>query len=148
MQTKCYVWVLKQLSPTDKGIQMAHTITEMAREFGANWLLAQWADQDKTIVLLDGGNLGSIKRIWSDLITAFDDSDLPIGSFREDEESLGGLLTACCAVLPDDLFERIPFEGRERMSGRYNVGVEKYKLLCKMNEFTPILKHLDRATAK
>lgn len=93
------------LSSIQQGIQAAHVVKGLWTEY--NKKSAQykkghkWAKKHKTMVLLNGGNAGNLKRLY-ELFASLKDKGmkLPFAKFNEDEESLNGALTAIGIVLP------------------------------------------------
>lgn len=96
------------MSPLQWGIQTAHCVSTMSRcKKTALQTLAynEWADEEPTIIVLQGGNLGSLKRLEDTLFPLAQKLELPFASFREDQESLGGILTAVSVLVPETLFD-------------------------------------------
>ena len=101
------------LSPIQVGIQNAHCLVAIGREYDnkelilqgspANLDYADWADNHRTMVCLNGGN-------QADLIEIGNFFDLPNnpyawGSFYEDEQSLNGCLTCVGIIIPERIYE-------------------------------------------
>ncbi|QDJ96544.1 hypothetical protein Xoosp13_358 [Xanthomonas phage Xoo-sp13] len=64
-----------------------------------------WAKYDKTIIMFDGINSGTIRRTYKVLeyaATHFG-TDMPHSLFCEDTDSLDGAATCCAIVVPDHL---------------------------------------------
>lgn len=58
MKTRAYFFGNMYLSQIQHGIQAAHVVTEMFTQFKSykySPMLTQWAEQDKTMILLNGG---------------------------------------------------------------------------------------------
>ncbi len=93
------------LSSLQKGLQTAHVVSEMASKEHANAFtrpvkkaFRQWTDEDKTIIMLNGGNNANIKE-WAKYFEKFSDR-YPTAWFQEDDDSLAGAYTAAGIVLP------------------------------------------------
>ncbi len=97
------------LSSIQVGIQAAHAQTELATKCwrgGPDETLLMyhdWAQNHKTTICLCGGNhemLENIEAIMNNV-----ENEYPYTTFREDEQSLGGILTNVAIVLPDYIYE-------------------------------------------
>ncbi len=106
-----YIWVnWLYMNEKQWGIQTAHCISDMSQiEFGKD-TYRKWASDDKTIIMFNGTNSGTIKRVYSILQFAARnlqkvDIEIPHVIFREDDESLDGAVTACGFILPDAVRE-------------------------------------------
>ena len=66
-------------------------------------VLYDWAENHKTMICLNGGNLQGLKDIES--LFQSEQNIFPWATFYEDEMSLGGILTNVCIVLPEDIYE-------------------------------------------
>jgi len=55
LELRMYFLVLYSLNGIQKGIQCGHAAIEYARKFGNTQLFKNWADCDKTFIILDGG---------------------------------------------------------------------------------------------
>lgn len=97
------------LSSIQQGIQAAHCVADMFVMYGnihttpQQYALFEWAEQHKTMVLLNGGNQASI----IDLATFFDQGENPFPwcSFNEDFQSLNNCVTTVGIVLPERIYE-------------------------------------------
>lgn len=106
-----YVWVnWLYMNEKQWGIQTAHCISDMSMmEFGQD-TYRKWAADDKTIIMYNGTNSGTIKRVYSILQFAARNLhkvgiEVPHVIFHEDAESLDGAVTACGFILPDAVRE-------------------------------------------
>ena len=56
MEYRMYSFVLRQLNPMQKGVQTTHAVVEYAEKQGKdNEDYRKWANEDKTLIVLDGG---------------------------------------------------------------------------------------------
>ena len=78
---RMYSLVLRQLSPIQKGVQSAHSIIEYANKFYKSSEYIQWANVDKTIIILDGGTYPELKECKDRLIELC----VPISSFYDED---------------------------------------------------------------
>jgi len=116
---RLYSFTNMYLSSIQKGIQTAHLVGEMSRIYsntsaessGASKALSeafkQWLDQDRTIIVLNGGNCQNLQDISSKIFDIVLGCTLkyPECFFCEDDESLNGAITAYGIVLPSDVWQ-------------------------------------------
>lgn len=137
---RCYTFGNYYMSSIQQGIQAAHSTAELFvkyQDIGINYVndyeptiqeyeyqdkvqdLYDWAENHKTMVCLNGGNLQGLK----DIETLFQEigNKLPWASFYEDEESLGSILTNIAIVIPEYIYGT----AAKIRSGEYNVSVTK-----------------------
>lgn len=94
------------------GIQTAHLVHELFITkyfFDTEELdvLNQWANFDKTIIVLNGGYQSNLERIRNEyIITECFENRLPWAEFRESQEALNGALTAVGFVVPESIYTR------------------------------------------
>lgn len=110
MELRLYSFVNFYLSDIQKGIQTGHMAVDLVREYvpdepetvSQNHLnmVADWADNHKTFIVLNGGN----NLMLDNTASICARSGLPWTTFYEDEESLGGLRTCVGVVVPEKYF--------------------------------------------
>lgn len=106
---RAYSFTNFMLNSVAQGIQPGHCLVDMTRyyiaekSFAAS-VMADWADNHKTMINLNGGGYGNILRIWEDVQRLGEALDLPFGCFNEDEETLGGLMTCCSIIVPEKVY--------------------------------------------
>ena len=110
MELRLYSFVNFYLSDIQKGIQTGHMAVDLVREYvpdepetvSQNHLnmVADWADNHKTFIVLNGGN----NLMLDNTASICARSGLPWTTFYEDEESLGGLRTCVGVVVPENYF--------------------------------------------
>lgn len=108
---RLYTFVNFYISSIQQGIQTAHVVHELFNKYGMREIqyhdaflqLHNWARNHKTIIVLNGGIDASL----NDLFEFMKDPNngYPFACFREDEQSLGGILTAVGIVLPAEIYE-------------------------------------------
>lgn len=96
------------LSSIQQGIQAAHALGDMVvkyhqPELKVDYKLYDWLENHKTMVLLNGGRSVDLAAML-ELISRPENTDLPFGCFREDEDSLQGILTTVAIILPERLY--------------------------------------------
>lgn len=104
-----YCWVNKHyMKEIQYGIQTAHCISDMSRLSFGQEIYGEWADKHKSILIFDGTNSGTVRRIYEIIQYvarnfAKHGIEIPHTIFREDQESLDGATTACGFIMPDVL---------------------------------------------
>lgn len=107
MRTRMYCIVNQYISGIHAGIQSAHAIAELmayhayAGNVNQKVLTSQWAELDKTIIVLDGGYQSNLQRIYE---LACDVDSLPCAKFHEEEAALNRALTAVAIILPQYMY--------------------------------------------
>ena len=105
---RAYFFGNMYLSSIQQGIQAGHVISEMFCEYDnpshneASNTLRTWADDHKTMILLNGGYLETMEDLWR----FFENykNPYPIAKFHEGLDSLGGVLTSVGIVLPEKIY--------------------------------------------
>ena len=107
-----YGLVPYNLSPIQQGIQFGHAVVEYALEYGTTEKYQQWAREDKTFIILNGGttnksynidngnHLGSLNNHRQLL----HDEGVQFSSFFEPD--LGDQLTAVVFLVDDRVFDK------------------------------------------
>lgn len=104
---RAYFFTNMYLSSIQQGIQPLHCLVELML---APWpdhvagIVADWAENHKTVICLNGGPAGSIAEIYDRLKHLGKDLDLPYGFFCEDEWSLSGTMTTCGIIVPESIY--------------------------------------------
>lgn len=113
---RLYSFVNSYLSPLQQGLQTAHLVGEFSHKISTDQALTYvtWAEDYKTIIILNGGNCASL----NELITQFQtpENQYPWGYFFEDRESLNGALTCVGIILPERIYEGARIYRENRMS--------------------------------
>lgn len=99
--TRAYCINNMYLSGIHAGIQSAHSIAELFVKYPNDLMLKQWAQEDKTIVVLNGGYAKNLQ-IIAEILT---ETNFAWSSFHESEEALGGVLTNVCVILDQSIYE-------------------------------------------
>lgn len=66
-EQRMYSLVLRQLNPIQKGVQTTHAVVEYANKYASDEEYKQWAETDKTLIVLDGGTYQEMVRIYDTL---------------------------------------------------------------------------------
>lgn len=108
MKTRMYCVVNQYIAGIHAGIQSAHAIAEMFLDYPkkrnkASDLLWDWAEDDKTIIVLNGGYQSSLQDLCDKLKPL--SGTYPWASFREERDALNGAMTAVAVVLPEYMYD-------------------------------------------
>lgn len=114
---RLYTFCSFYLSSIQQGIQTAHVVHELFLKYNgiAESLeitrLHRWAEDHKTIIVLNGGTNKDLKDLLDFLNSEVDNFNFPAPyvSFSEDEDSLGGILTAVGIILPEEIYNAINY---------------------------------------
>ena len=95
------------------GIQTAHCVSTMMsrtadhkdKDPESYQMLQDWAMNDPTIIMCQGGNVAMLTDLYTRLSPLVDVLNLPLVKFHEDQASLGGVITAVAVLVPDGLFD-------------------------------------------
>ena len=66
-EQRMYSLVLRQLNPIQKGVQTTHGVVEYANKYSFDEEYRQWAETDKTLIVLDGGTYQEMVRVYDTL---------------------------------------------------------------------------------
>ncbi len=100
---RAYFFGNMYMSSIQQGIQALHTTVEMYREFPNAEDLRQWADNHKTVILLNAGYSQTIRDIANGLAST--ENPYTWGIFHESHEALDGALTCAGIILPEGIYE-------------------------------------------
>lgn len=110
---RCYHLNNMYLAGIHAGIQTAHTQHELAIKYlgehsaasrRSKELYRDWAENEKTIIVLNGGMAKHLLDFQQFLQDNESDLDLPWASFCEEEAALNGAMTNVGIVLPEHLY--------------------------------------------
>lgn len=119
-ELRLYSFINFYLSAIQQGVQTGHLAVDMVRKYtkpdskilpklkpefqakenAKSDMVAEWADNFKTFIILNGGDNESLCNTTEFIQTC----DYPWVIFCEDNESLGGLQTGVAMVLPENIF--------------------------------------------
>ena len=111
-ELRLYVFVNFYLSSIQQGIQSAHVVHSLFTKYPdpilskRSALLWEWARNHQTMIVLNGGANSDIREIFYTLeqLQHTRIGNMPFESFREDEKSLGSVMTAVGVVVPERFF--------------------------------------------
>lgn len=113
---RLYSFVNYYLSPLQHGLQTAHCVSEMAMVEGLRAMYEDWAENHKTIIICNGGNVAMLEDLYTRLIDHAEREGLPLVKFYEDEQSLNGALTTVALLVPEHLYN-VTFKRSEFSNG-------------------------------
>ena len=112
-----------QLSGIQKGIQFGHAVVEYANDHFLDEEYQQWAKNDKTFIILNGGTTNNTRLKEGTLnlyLTEMIEQGIPVGEFSEPD--LGDQLTAFVFLVDDRVFDKEAwpdFDGPEMIGPYY-----------------------------
>ena len=101
---KAYFFGNMYISQIAHGIQAAHTLTEMFVKYKdgiENKILFDWAENDKVMILFNGGYQSNLYKIHSIFEVVGDKLRLPFAKFHEEEDALNCALTSVGIIVPE-----------------------------------------------
>lgn len=99
IEYRMYCLAERHLSSIQKAIQSSHAIVEYSLMYGNSPEYKQWAKNDKTIIILDGGNSIDLEDIKIHLI----DMQYPFEVFYEPD--MGNFMTAIAFLVPNKIYD-------------------------------------------
>ena len=96
---RMYCLAERHLSSIQKAIQSAHAIVEYGLTYGDLPEYKQWAEKDKTIIILDGGNSIDLDSIKDQLIC----EKWPFEVFYEPD--MDNFMTAIAFLAPNEVYD-------------------------------------------
>jgi len=120
---RMYGMVNYQLSGIQKGIQFGHAVVEYANDHFRDEEYQQWAKNDKTFIILNGGTTNNTRLKEGTLnlyLTEMIEQGIPVGEFSEPD--LGDQLTAFVFLVDDRVFDKEAwpdFDGPEMIGPYY-----------------------------
>ena len=115
---RMYGLVAYNLSPIQQGIQFGHAVVEYANDHFHDEEYQQWAKNDKTFIILNGGTTNNTRLKEGTLNLYLNEAierGIPVGEFSEPD--LGDQLTAFVFLVDDRVFDR---EAWPDFDGLYN----------------------------
>ena len=106
---RMYSLVLRQLSPMQKGVQSAHSIVEYINKFYKSSEYIQWANVDKTIIILDGGTYQEMEDIYELL------KEWGVKFAKFQEPDLNYLTTAITFLVDERVWNRVLYPSWENL---------------------------------
>jgi hypothetical protein len=93
------------LSSIQQGIQAAHCLGELIVNYSlVNPTVNDWLHNHKTIICLNGGNNARLEEFYDFLVRGSYKNSHPYSFFKEDAQSLGGLMTCVGVIIPEEMY--------------------------------------------
>ena len=118
-----YSLVLRQLNPIQKGVQTTHSVVEYANNYGCDEEYRQWAETDKTLIILDGGTFQEMESIYESL----NEWGVKFAKFQEPD--LNYLTTAITFLVDERMWNHVLYPSWENLP--------QYPLVIDGNMSTP-----------
>lgn len=105
-ELRFYCFVNYYLSPIQHGIQTGHCAVDLVVQYmnSSNQyhreLVMDWAENDKTFIILNGGDAESIAAATG----IIQRSGFPCATFNESARALGAIQTCVGVILPEEIF--------------------------------------------
>lgn len=122
-----YCLAERHLSSIQKAIQSAHGIIEYSLAYGHTPEYRQWAEKDKTMIVLDGGNAGDL----DELLCIISANNYNVRAFEEPD--LNGITTVVCFLADERIFDY----------SKYGKSYEDYQKICQGDSETPKWDHAE-----
>ena len=144
-ELRLYTFVNFYLSSIQQGIQTAHVVHSLFTKYQSceqtgkplKTMLFDWAQNHKTIVVLNGGANNDIREIMykMECLQHTRIGYMPFEGFNEDDMSLGSILTSVGVVVPQKFYEarKVTPEGPYVYNGLDNSG-SMIKEICMIYE--------------
>lgn len=100
-----YHFVMYNLSGIQKGIQAYHSGVEYSNKYSNDDNYKKWANEDKTVIILDGGGSNDML----DRMKELESFGIPFASFKEPD--LNGATSAIAFLVEDDAYNYIKIYG-------------------------------------
>lgn len=115
------------LSPLQCGLQTAHVVSEISKRDRIRFdTYTEWAEKGKTIIICGAGNHKGVVDCWNELLRTGIDTHFVTGAiFREDEQSMNGMATACGVIVPEKYWNTVPYKIKEDQDK-----IEGWKYIC------------------
>lgn len=94
-EQRMYSMVLCQLNAIQKGVQTTHGVVEYANKYASDEEYRQWAERDKTLIVLDGG----VKKDMESIFDSLTELGVKFGKFQEPDLNY---LTTSITFLADE----------------------------------------------
>lgn len=107
MEYRMYCLVLRQLSAINKGIQCTHSCLEYAQAFYDNEDYQKYIQEDKTLIMLDGGTSPEMEAVISEL----QNTGVDFSWFEEPD--LNNLVTAISFIADERVWDRKKYPSLE-----------------------------------
>jgi hypothetical protein len=97
---RMYSLVMYNISSMQKGVQTAHAVLEYANRYKDSNDLKEYIQEDKTLIILDGGTSVDLKQLFDDLC----EHDIKFARFIEPD--LNDAITSVCFLADERVWDR------------------------------------------
>lgn len=122
LKYRMYVLSLRQLSSINKACQGIHSALEYANKYHEDVEYRKYIQEDKTLIMLDGGILSDLESIVDTLVA----NDIKYSYFMEPD--LGNIITSVCFIADervwDENYIKSYMEYYEFFSGFFNTDLQ------------------------
>ena len=108
-EQRMYSLVLRQLSSIQKGVQTTHSVVEYTNKYGCDKEYRQWAETDKTLIILDGGTFQEMESIYESL----NEWGVKFAKFQEPD--LNYLTTAITFLVDERVWNHVLYPSWENL---------------------------------
>ena len=109
-EQRMYSMVLCQLNAIQKGVQTTHGVVEYANKYASDEEYRQWAEIDKTLIVLDGG----VKKDMESIFDSLTELGVKFGKFQEPD--LNYLTTSITFLADERVWNREQYPSWESLS--------------------------------
>lgn len=99
-----YILVPYQLTGIQKGIQSLHAVVEYANQYASSPAYQRWSQQDKTVIVLNGGTTHNTNGTINAAFTQIVANNVPVAAFYEPD--LNDTLTAVAFLVDERVFQK------------------------------------------
>jgi len=144
LELRMYGFVNYQLTGIQKGIQFAHAIVEYGLEYSSTKEYKEWANNHKTVILLNGGttntnilHLGTMNILYNSLI----ENEIPCSCFHEPD--LGDQMSAIAFIVDERVFNRDKYpDFKDWLVSNFEFNYDK------IDDISNIAKKIEQSTVK
>ena len=108
-EQRMYSLVLCQLNAIQKGVQTTHGVVEYANKYASDEVYRQWAETDKTLIILDGGVKKDMESIFDSL------TELGVKFAKFQEPDLNYLTTSITFLADERVWNREQYPSWETL---------------------------------
>ena len=109
-EQRMYSMVLCQLNAIQKGVQTTHGVVEYANKYASDEEYRQWAETDKTLIVLDGG----VKKDMESIFDSLTELGVKFGKFQEPD--LNYIATSITFLADERVWNREQYPSWESLS--------------------------------
>ena len=100
-----YIFINSRMSYSDRAVQSTHAGVELYHRNKDDGLCAEWAENHKTLILLDGGGHSDMVNSYTEFSRLCNKLQLPHAKFYEDYETMNCMFTAFGGIVPSTIYD-------------------------------------------